>query len=400
MLVDALIAADPYLDISDAIDDMGQYTYLTDGILKEIERSKVNELAKSRKILERLRKRDLYKCVDYFKLPFELQQYATKDNFNEEKVLSFSERDEEKRMKPDDIYVEILPISYCMGDKNPVDAVEFVSKWQVEVPFRQLKDQVSLFTPEIFREITIRVFARERQYYKPLYRVFERFIVAFGKQYGCPITLEERNHAHPPASEMRPPRTSIEFGDIDPNTGRPSTPLQIRLTETSPTLCTSTGIRSSFDDDDDESENDDEDPLKRISFKASTGKTLGLSVATPEKQVGTTPTAKSMSAKMNPLLDSQHLTPRPRTFTPMAVNLGGSLAVTPVGTPTYVTKSRSFQLPDPDDYTVIAGYVSPKLAIASAESSIVGTPVKCGREEQMGEGGELFGSAHKRKRVG
>lgn len=39
MIVDALLAADPVLKISERIDDPAKYLYLTDGILQEIEQS-------------------------------------------------------------------------------------------------------------------------------------------------------------------------------------------------------------------------------------------------------------------------------------------------------------------------------------------------------------------------
>lgn len=40
MLVDALLAADPVLNISASIEDPAAYSHLTDSILREIERSK------------------------------------------------------------------------------------------------------------------------------------------------------------------------------------------------------------------------------------------------------------------------------------------------------------------------------------------------------------------------
>lgn len=40
MIVDALLAADPFLDISGCIDDPERYANLTDGILREIEKSR------------------------------------------------------------------------------------------------------------------------------------------------------------------------------------------------------------------------------------------------------------------------------------------------------------------------------------------------------------------------
>ena len=66
MLVEAMLKADPYLEISQKIDDPSDYMYLTDSIIKEIERSKAPELQESRNIIRRIRKRDLYKFSDLF----------------------------------------------------------------------------------------------------------------------------------------------------------------------------------------------------------------------------------------------------------------------------------------------------------------------------------------------
>ncbi|CAG8561148.1 12239_t:CDS:2 [Acaulospora colombiana] len=84
MVVDALLAADPILRISDQITDPNRYVFLTDSIIEEIERSFHpvsssylihaiieaihQELAASREIIERLRRRRLYKCVDVIHL--------------------------------------------------------------------------------------------------------------------------------------------------------------------------------------------------------------------------------------------------------------------------------------------------------------------------------------------
>ena len=40
MVVDALLAADPYMNLSQQIDDPSRYVFLTDSVLEEIERSR------------------------------------------------------------------------------------------------------------------------------------------------------------------------------------------------------------------------------------------------------------------------------------------------------------------------------------------------------------------------
>ncbi|KAL4233143.1 SAM domain and HD [Mactra antiquata] len=54
---------DELLTMSEAINDMKAYTHLTDDVLNDIGRSTVDELKQSRYIINRLAKRDLYKCI-------------------------------------------------------------------------------------------------------------------------------------------------------------------------------------------------------------------------------------------------------------------------------------------------------------------------------------------------
>jgi hypothetical protein len=64
MITDALLLADPYLKLSEAVDRGDTFVHLTDCILKEIEKSHVDELAPSREIIYDLRRRNLYRFVD------------------------------------------------------------------------------------------------------------------------------------------------------------------------------------------------------------------------------------------------------------------------------------------------------------------------------------------------
>ncbi|KAJ3110803.1 SAM domain and HD [Phlyctochytrium bullatum] len=150
MIVDALLAADPYLKISSTIDDMARYTYLSDSILNEIERSTAPELEEARSILQRLRKRELYQLADSYIVPKEYQKYATREYFNFARISEFQEEAKGTIMREnptlgaklqnqfienEDVYVDILAISYCFKDNNPVDNIKFVTKWRIEKPF-------------------------------------------------------------------------------------------------------------------------------------------------------------------------------------------------------------------------------------------------------------------------
>ena len=69
MVVDALLAADAHLQLSDAIRDPRAFTLLDDTVLKRIEVSKEDELAAARAIVARIRTRDLYKYINEIIVP-------------------------------------------------------------------------------------------------------------------------------------------------------------------------------------------------------------------------------------------------------------------------------------------------------------------------------------------
>lgn len=55
------------------VDNPEDYLYLTDNIVHTIESSKCPELEEARGIIKRIRKRELYKFVDEFLVPPELE---------------------------------------------------------------------------------------------------------------------------------------------------------------------------------------------------------------------------------------------------------------------------------------------------------------------------------------
>ena len=75
-----LFFIDDYLKIADMIDNPEDYLHLTDDIVHTIEKSKCPELEKARHIIKSIRKRDLYKFVDEFLIPPELEDRLDKVN--------------------------------------------------------------------------------------------------------------------------------------------------------------------------------------------------------------------------------------------------------------------------------------------------------------------------------
>lgn len=76
-----MIFVDQDLRISQSVEDPEMYLDLTDDVLKRIERSKTPELNKARSIIRNLRTRKLYKFVDEFLIPPDLEPYLNKVTF-------------------------------------------------------------------------------------------------------------------------------------------------------------------------------------------------------------------------------------------------------------------------------------------------------------------------------
>jgi deoxynucleoside triphosphate triphosphohydrolase SAMHD1 len=154
MITDALLAADKHMKISESIFDPARYSLLTDCIVKEIERSSDKELKKSRDILHRIRKRDLYKFVDEFNLPGEL---LNQKEFSVESILENQEGD---NLTIDDLILDDHKFNYAMKDKNPVDSVYFYNKGSEE-KFHISRKEISLLIPDQFQERYIGCYVKD-----------------------------------------------------------------------------------------------------------------------------------------------------------------------------------------------------------------------------------------------
>ncbi|KAI9278654.1 HD phosphohydrolase domain-containing protein [Phascolomyces articulosus] len=174
MITDAMIHADSSLGISSAVDKPEEYLNLTDDILRVIERSKSDGLAKSRSIMRRLRTRDLYKFVDEFLLPTELESHINKHTITESEIISHQSTGD--NLTEEDVIVKWIKINYAMKDRNPVDSIRFYSKFNDHESFTIPKQQVSYMIPQQFEEVIVRVFTRDPQKVTAIQKAFRRLL--------------------------------------------------------------------------------------------------------------------------------------------------------------------------------------------------------------------------------
>ncbi|KAJ2553691.1 hypothetical protein EV175_002851 [Coemansia sp. RSA 1933] len=158
MVVDAMLIADPVLNISNAVSDPAQYQLLTDDIVRDIERSREPELEEARSLIRRIHKRDLYKFVDEFILPPELTSIANRRVINEAEIVGHRSTNDD--FIEHDVLVEFCCINYGMHSANPVDSVNFYSKFSLDEKFPIASDFISMCVPKKYEERIVRVFTR------------------------------------------------------------------------------------------------------------------------------------------------------------------------------------------------------------------------------------------------
>ncbi|XP_067052893.1 deoxynucleoside triphosphate triphosphohydrolase SAMHD1-like isoform X2 [Acropora muricata] len=166
MITEALVKADKeikfkgtdgkMLSISESIDDMKAYTQLTDHVYHQILHSDAAKLKEARAILQRIEKRDLYKCIGQKVL----KEPRSKEEIRKE-IFNFWQ--DGPNVTPDDFIVEIVTFNYGMRDKNPLEELRFYTKNAPDVPIILRKDEVSKMLPEKFSEQSLRVYFRRTE---------------------------------------------------------------------------------------------------------------------------------------------------------------------------------------------------------------------------------------------
>ncbi|KAJ2720358.1 hypothetical protein GGI07_004654 [Coemansia sp. Benny D115] len=158
MVVDALVIADPVLKISDAIFNPDLYLDLTDEVVRDIVRSHEPELQPARDIIRRLQTRDLYRFVDEYVLPAELDSLVTSKSINEATIVGF--RGDGDDFVEHDVLISFVRYNHGMKKDNPMDHVGFYSKYSADEKVAMPSDFVSMCGPQRYEERILRIFTR------------------------------------------------------------------------------------------------------------------------------------------------------------------------------------------------------------------------------------------------
>lgn len=160
MIADIFSAADPYLKISEKIYDADQYIHLTDCILKNIEADSSQELEGARKILRRIRKRDLYRFVDEYIVPGKHINEITVPTVAD---IITSQSHDGIHLTEEDIIIDTHINNYALRDQNPIDNIKWFTKWDQTESFTIPQKDISLLAPSTFSEKYVRLYCKNQE---------------------------------------------------------------------------------------------------------------------------------------------------------------------------------------------------------------------------------------------
>nr|XP_055062532.1 deoxynucleoside triphosphate triphosphohydrolase SAMHD1-like [Misgurnus anguillicaudatus] len=156
MIKDVLVKADDHLQISASIDNMENYTKLTDQIFDQILFSSEDNLKDARMILQEIVRRHLPKFVGEARLinaeNKDISEKTLKDNWM--KAV------EKWKINTVDFIVTVVHMDHGMKGKNPIDNVYFYRKRNPDKALKINNYQLSSFLPERFYETLVRIYYR------------------------------------------------------------------------------------------------------------------------------------------------------------------------------------------------------------------------------------------------
>ncbi|KAJ2502072.1 hypothetical protein IWW47_003041, partial [Coemansia sp. RSA 2052] len=158
MLVDAMLIADPVLQLTQAVTCPRLFQSLTDEVVRDIERSPASELREAQDLIARIHTRDIYKFVDEYILPAEMAAVANSASINEALVVGY--RSDNDDFVERDVLIDFCLIHYGMRKHNPVDRINFYSKYNTAEMFPIISEHISMCVPERYEERIIRIFTR------------------------------------------------------------------------------------------------------------------------------------------------------------------------------------------------------------------------------------------------
>eukprot|EP00891_Asterochloris_glomerata_P001740 jgi/Astpho2/1740/e_gw1.00032.48.1_t len=215
MLVDALLAADRVLHLSERITDPRKFVRLDDTLLRSIENYELfhgdlsdcdddKAIHEAQAIIARLRKRQLYKYCSEVVVPPGFLNSGQWHRPLEQDVVSCAEGG--VPLKVEDIILSETAIDFAMKAKNPLDHVSFFHTFESTNKFNMRSDSVSsMLTPNNFQAMFLRAYSKnaDPQYVEAVAKAFDNWVRS---QWGPSVTCAtpSRQRRAPEIERERP----------------------------------------------------------------------------------------------------------------------------------------------------------------------------------------------------
>ncbi|KAJ6897052.1 deoxynucleoside triphosphate triphosphohydrolase SAMHD1 [Populus alba x Populus x berolinensis] len=197
MIVDALVEANDYLQISSFIEDPSEYWKLDDSIIKTIETAPNQQLRESRNLIRRIRTRNLYQFCNEYAVPRDKIE-----NFKDVTAQDIvcSQKNGGVLLKEEDVAVSNVRIDLTRGRHNPLERyltkISFFKDYESEEKFSIPDDRISHLLPTCFQDRIVRVYAKKPELVGAISEAFENFQL---NKYG----IKAQVHATPEKKKRR-----------------------------------------------------------------------------------------------------------------------------------------------------------------------------------------------------
>nr|BAJ89292.1 predicted protein [Hordeum vulgare subsp. vulgare] len=170
MLVDALVEANEYLGISLHAHDPEDFWKLDDTIVKSIETAPNDELKKAKEIIQRIRRRELYKFCNQYSVPKDKLDHFK--NITAQDIVC-SQKSSKVLLTEEDVAVSNVKIDLTRGKDNPLESIKFFKDFGCEEKFPITDERVSHLLPVCNQDRIVRVYAKKPELVEAVSEAFE-----------------------------------------------------------------------------------------------------------------------------------------------------------------------------------------------------------------------------------
>mmetsp|Transcript_21516 Transcript_21516/g.19085 ORF Transcript_21516/g.19085 Transcript_21516/m.19085 type:complete len:182 (+) Transcript_21516:165-710(+) len=168
MICDVFFLSNDYFKYDEIVQDMEQYTMLTDSILDQIMNIDDPELEQAQKLVQRLDTEDFYNFIDRREYTGEMDQYYKK--ITPEVLSSYCDGN----LSPKEIRVDFNKFNFALGSQDPLEHVGFFKEENPDTLINLNKEQLKEIVPERNLSYRISCFAVDKKKHELVKEAFSK----------------------------------------------------------------------------------------------------------------------------------------------------------------------------------------------------------------------------------